>query len=60
MFSPSIFARESDHHIVSKQPTSEQEIEESRAALAACPVAELNNTMTAMAMAMAMAMVRIH
>mmetsp|Transcript_22442 Transcript_22442/g.62503 ORF Transcript_22442/g.62503 Transcript_22442/m.62503 type:complete len:495 (-) Transcript_22442:615-2099(-) len=44
MFSPSVFARESKtegHHIVARQPTSQQEIDESRAALAACPVAAI-------------------
>mmetsp|Transcript_11393 Transcript_11393/g.26415 ORF Transcript_11393/g.26415 Transcript_11393/m.26415 type:complete len:466 (-) Transcript_11393:1396-2793(-) len=44
MFAPSVFARETrsdTHHIVTKQPVSEQEIEESRAALSACPVAAI-------------------
>ncbi|VEU41728.1 unnamed protein product [Pseudo-nitzschia multistriata] len=44
MFAPSVFSRESKtegHHIVSKQPVTEKEIEESRAALAACPVAAI-------------------
>jgi len=44
MFAPSIFSREktSDtHHFVSKQPTSELEVEQSRAALSACPVAAI-------------------
>lgn len=44
MFSPSVFSRNSKrdtHHIVSKQPETELEIEESRAALAACPVAAI-------------------
>lgn len=44
MFAPSVFARETTsdtHHIVSKQPASDREIEESGAALAACPVAAI-------------------
>mmetsp|Transcript_21324 Transcript_21324/g.48433 ORF Transcript_21324/g.48433 Transcript_21324/m.48433 type:complete len:456 (-) Transcript_21324:126-1493(-) len=45
MFAPSVFARESKtegrYHIVSKQPTSDGDIDESRAALAACPVAAI-------------------
>ena len=44
MFAPSVFARETTkdtYHIVTKQPTTEREIEESRAALAACPVAAI-------------------
>eukprot|EP00535_Pseudo-nitzschia_heimii_P007898 CAMPEP_0197175688 /NCGR_PEP_ID=MMETSP1423-20130617/1834_1 /TAXON_ID=476441 /ORGANISM="Pseudo-nitzschia heimii, Strain UNC1101" /LENGTH=406 /DNA_ID=CAMNT_0042624905 /DNA_START=414 /DNA_END=1634 /DNA_ORIENTATION=+ len=44
MFAPSVFARETtkdSYHVVAKQPTSEREIEESRAALAACPVAAI-------------------
>lgn len=44
MFAPSTFVRESTsdtHHIVAKQPSSEREIEESRAALAACPVSAI-------------------
>lgn len=44
MFAPTVFSRgiaTDTHHIVSKQPNSELEIEESRAALAACPVAAI-------------------
>jgi glyoxylase-like metal-dependent hydrolase (beta-lactamase superfamily II)/ferredoxin len=44
MFAPTVFSRESGsdkYHIVSKQPVSEREIEESRAALLACPVAAI-------------------
>lgn len=44
MFAPTVFSRESGsdkYHIVSKQPVSESEIEESRAALLACPVAAI-------------------
>lgn len=44
MFAPTVFSRgitTDTHHIVSKQPFSELEIEESRAALAACPVAAI-------------------
>jgi glyoxylase-like metal-dependent hydrolase (beta-lactamase superfamily II)/ferredoxin len=44
MFAPTVFSRESaseKYHIVSKQPVSEREIEESRAALLACPVAAI-------------------
>lgn len=44
MFAPSVFSRNSNrdtHHIVSKQPETELEIEESRAAVAACPVAAI-------------------
>ena len=42
-FSPSVFSRNTDgnYHVVYKQPSSEKEIEESRAALAACPVAAI-------------------
>jgi len=43
LFSPSVFSRNTDdnYHVVYKQPSSEKEIEESRAALAACPVAAI-------------------
>jgi len=44
MFAPSIFSRDTKrdtHHFVSKQPMTELEIEESRAALVACPVAAI-------------------
>ncbi len=44
MFAPSVFSRNAkrdDYHIVSKQPVTELEIEESRAALVACPVAAI-------------------
>lgn len=44
MFAPSVFSRDTNgntHHIVSKQPLSNIEIEESRAALVACPVAAI-------------------
>jgi glyoxylase-like metal-dependent hydrolase (beta-lactamase superfamily II)/ferredoxin len=41
LFSPSVFARNGYYHVVCKQPSSEKEIEESRAALAACPVAAI-------------------
>ena len=44
MFAPSVFSRNSKrdiYHIVSKQPVTELEIEESRAALVACPVAAI-------------------
>ena len=43
MFAPSVFGRSvvSHHHIVERQPQTEQEIEESRAALRACPVAAI-------------------
>ncbi len=44
MFAPSVFSRDTNrdtYHFVSKQPETELEIEESRAALAACPVAAI-------------------
>jgi len=44
MFAPSVFARATTsdtHHLVAKQPVSDREIEESRAALDACPVAAI-------------------
>jgi len=44
MFAPSVFSRDSKrdtHHFVSKQPDTELEIEESRAAMVACPVAAI-------------------
>jgi len=44
MFAPSVFSRDEKrdtHHFVSKQPVTELEIEESRAALVACPVAAI-------------------
>lgn len=44
MFAPSVFARDmkrDTHHFVTKQPVTELEIEDSRAALAACPVAAI-------------------
>jgi glyoxylase-like metal-dependent hydrolase (beta-lactamase superfamily II) len=44
MFAPSVFTRrhpQDGAHIVQKQPRSQDEIEEARAALAACPVAAI-------------------
>lgn len=44
MFAPSVFSRDTKqdiYHIVSKQPVTDLEIEESRAALVACPVAAI-------------------
>jgi len=43
MFAPSVFSREADDttHIVSKQPASDREIEQARAAMVACPVAAI-------------------
>jgi glyoxylase-like metal-dependent hydrolase (beta-lactamase superfamily II)/ferredoxin len=44
MFAPSVFSRNSKqdtHHLVSKQPTTELEIDEARAAMVACPVAAI-------------------
>lgn len=43
MFAPTVFGRSSqtNHHIVEYQPQTEQEMEESRAALRACPVAAI-------------------
>jgi glyoxylase-like metal-dependent hydrolase (beta-lactamase superfamily II)/ferredoxin len=40
-FAPSVFERSGSHHVVHTQPQTESDIENARAALAACPVAAI-------------------